>query len=525
MPTFNLLTEPWIPVIRDDGVLEEVNLRDMLRRAPELREIRDPLPTVEFGLYRLLTALVLDIFRLEDTRSLGELLEAGAFDAAVLERYFAQWGERFDLFHPQYPFLQYAGMEEKEDKPLAGLLPPIPSGTGVNHFYHQAEEDFAVSPAAAARLLTLVAPFMTAGGAGLSPSINGAPPWYVLIRGNTLFETLCLNCCTLPLQQAVEDAPPAWRDDRPPREGRATEASLLEALTWRPRRIRLLSGPAGQCALTGHETPVLVRTMKFTAGASCDFAWQDPAIPYRYGNKGPLPLRPQEGREIWRDTGPLAMLRHGDFESKEGKVRFERPTLVSQFEQLLDGDILPSRARLQLAVYGMRTDMKMKVFEWQAARLALPAALVQRKRLAEEAQRGMERADSVAYHLGQAIKRLAPREGKGNKQALETLIAESRRVYWADLHGAYEQLLSELNAVPHDEATIDTELAACRTHWDAAVQRIAHNVLKDAINDLDTNGAMLKRQVQARSNFNKNIWALFHPKDADTTSQEGGSHD
>src|SRR5437763_9774302 len=80
-PTFDLLKKRWIPVIRDDGVgkPDEVPLTQVLAEAHALREIRDPLPIVEFGLYRLLTALVMDIFEPQNTFDLADLLDLGAF--------------------------------------------------------------------------------------------------------------------------------------------------------------------------------------------------------------------------------------------------------------------------------------------------------------------------------------------------------------------------------------------------------------------------------------------------------------
>ncbi|MBL8065520.1 MAG: type I-E CRISPR-associated protein Cse1/CasA, partial [Chthonomonadaceae bacterium] len=67
-PTFNVLTEPWIPVIRLDGTRDELGILPCLEQAHELREIRDPSPIIEFGLYRLLVAFVLDALVMADKR-------------------------------------------------------------------------------------------------------------------------------------------------------------------------------------------------------------------------------------------------------------------------------------------------------------------------------------------------------------------------------------------------------------------------------------------------------------------------
>jgi hypothetical protein len=82
--------------------------------------------------------------------------------------------------------------------------------------------------------------------AGLSPSINGAPPWYALVQGRILFETLCLNCPVLSdlLPQAQGDAPPAWRNKTPvPPRGAAPEDLPGHHAPQRPGgRRRILRG-------------------------------------------------------------------------------------------------------------------------------------------------------------------------------------------------------------------------------------------------------------------------------------------
>ncbi|MBI3946595.1 MAG: type I-E CRISPR-associated protein Cse1/CasA [Armatimonadetes bacterium] len=516
MATFDLLSEPWIPVLGLDGRPDELGLRQVLHQAPRLREIRDPLPTVEFGLYRLLVALVMDIHPLRDIQGLADLLDAGQFDSERVDVYFQKWADRFDLFHPEHPFLQTAGMDADETKPLAGLLPPIPSGTGVLHFHHVKETDFGACPAAAARLLTTIPPFMTAGGAGLSPSINGAPPWYGLVVGESLFETLCLNCCVLDLPAASGDAPTAWRNDCPPKtQGRSTSASLLEALTWRPRRIHLIPGGSGRCSLTGADASTLVRTMRFSAGASCDFLWRDPSVPYRITTtKGPSPLRPQEGREVWRDIGPFALLRQADYKSEKGETSFERPPVVTQYTRLVDQDVRRREAPLSLRLYGMRTDMKMKVFEWQREQLPpIPYALLLAGAPGGEAQRAMDQGDSVAYYLKQAIKRAYPRQGAGNTKAFDTLVAAAQRRFWAELRPHYGTLLRTL-AQPTPEAEYDARRAAWRADWQQAVRSTGDHALEWAIGDLDTDADALRRLVEARRFFGGGVWSLLNPQAA-----------
>ena len=504
----------------NDGAPVELGLRDILLQAHQLRAISDPMPTVECGVLRLLVALVLDIFAPRDTSELAELLDAGEFDAEKIDAYFELHSERFDLFHSQWPFLQ-TPMESETKKPLAGLLSLIPSGTNALHFHHADENDLAVSPAAAARLLTTIAPFMTAGGAGLPPSINGAPPFYVLLQGDTVFETILLNCpadqSLLPQAKRAGDLP-LWRREEPVTAKDQREAGVLQSLTWAARRIQLLPGQGGRCALTGMESPVLVRAMKFAPGWSSRFeGWTDPHVPYRVSAEKVTVLRPQEERPLWRDAGPLGLLRQADYQAPAGqKFRFDRPAIVSQFADMIRRKELPPEQELRLNIYAMRTDLKMKVFEWHRAGLRLPLPLVLNGDFASYAQSEMDKADLVAYHIGRAIKRVYPREGAGNKAAFDDLIARAQRIFWDALEplylGAKDSLLEDLAQLKDAPESQREERIKS---WRKKVEHAGKDALNAAIEDLDADADALERQVGARNLFAFHVRNVLDPEAAE----------
>jgi CRISPR system Cascade subunit CasA len=507
MPTLDLQHSPWIPVREADGTVKETGLRDALICAHELHEIRDPLPIVEFGLYRLLVALVMDIYQFRDLRDLEELLETGCFDGKWIDAYFAENADRFDLFHAQYPFLQFADLKSEADKPLSGLLPPVPSGTNVNHFYHAHEQAFSVCPEAAARLLTTLAPFMTAGGAGLAPSINGAPPWYALMTGNTLFHTICLNCCVIPLSQG-NNGTPSWRRSGVFAQERRQSASLLEGLTWQPRRILLVPGDSGCCVLTGKYSDILISSMKFAPGAAAGFAWTDPNVAYRLDADSAKVLRPQEGKQIWRDVGPLALLHDEAHGQGNEKVKYARPRIVDQYADLYTDRFTKALVpeSLCFTLYGMRTDLKMKVFEWQRENLeALPAPLVLQEVFGAVAQEEINRAGKVDSGIARALKCAYPRDGKGNKKAFDARIEYARRRFWNALRSDYMALLADLAKA--DPERIDEEKKPLVARWKAQLKKLGRQVLEEAISDLDTEANMLLRtEVVVRNEFRK---ALF----------------
>lgn len=509
-PRFDTSKEPCVPVY-GDGFTEELSLRDALVRAHEFRGVRHELPTVEFGLYRLLVALMGDIFFVEpgvplNTQRLGGLLARGRFEAALVDEYFARY-PYFDLFEEDKPFLQIGRMQG-EEKPLANLLHPVPSGTNVNHFHHATEDKLAASPKAALGLLSTIAPFMTAGGAGLSPSINGAPPIYVLVRGRNLFETLCLNLYAAPLEFARTSGDvPSWRWRRDV-GGERFDAGYLESLTWMPRRIQLIPGAGGVCSVTGQVGDTLVRSMRFVAGDSTRFTWIDPNAVYRITDKGPLVLRMREERELWRDTAALALL--------EQSEEFKRPRVVNQLAMLMTDGYLEAGKALQLDLYALRTDMKMKVFEWQSETLALPAALVlgstKEAGFGLEAQGWLDKADSVAYYLKKSIQSAYPRDGKSNKNAFGSRITYSERQFWQRLRPEFDHLIGQLAALPSGGLA---ERDPLRAVWRKTVEKEARQAFDSATNDLDTDARALERVTRARRSLEGGLKRVFDPPPPD----------
>jgi CRISPR system Cascade subunit CasA len=504
-PSFDVSKEPCIPVIRN-GELEYVSLRDALVNAHEYLEIQNPLLTVEFGLYRLLIALMGDIFFVEQGKSLntvylGELLKQGKFDASRIDKYFAKYAgteeNRFDLFSETHPFIQTANMSGK-DKSLAGLFHPLPSGTNSTHFHHGSEEDFVVSPMAGLWLLSTIAPFMTAGGAGLSPSINGAPPIYVLIRGTNLFQTLCLNFCTVPLDvEPLANDIPAWRSNRAAGSERAG-SGYLEALTWRPRQVQFKPDRSGRCSITGNQTPILIRVMKFIAGDSTRFDWRDPNCAYRFTDDGAIICRVREGRVLWRDTAPLTL------QKKERKIA-ARPKVLDQLEKLhLKQD------EIQIQLFGLRTDMKMKIFEWQREKLTLPMSLLQNAVVfEEEIQLWLSQAESSAFSFRIAIKNAYPRDGQGNKSAFQTRIDYSERLYWNKIRQDFDGLIRQLSKLETSNIEIRQPL---REQWRKTLERQARAAFETAANDLDINNHALERIVRARRGLEIGLKRVFDPK-------------
>lgn len=530
MASFDLLTEPWIPAVARDGTVQEYGLLPLLSQAHNLVGVVDPAPPIQLGLYRLLIAFVMAALNIQDLEDLEKRIQGGPLDAKELSHYVNDIGrDRFDLFDPLHPFLQsppVAG-DDTRVKSVAELFFHLPTGTNVTHFYHMRADQHAISPAVCARGLCAIAPFMTAGGAGYSPSINGTPPWYVLIRGDTLLQTLLLNC--YPPREADLAGPvgPAWAssDSLTPKKVVGCD-SLLEGLTWRPRQIRFIPGSGGVCTYSGKESPVLVRQMVYGPGHKFNgtLAWVDPQVAYAESDKGRFPLRPREDHPIWRDTGPLLLLRKEDYESEKGHVRFARPLVVDQF-RLLKRNRSLERDRPELVdAYGLRAD-KAKVFEWHFERLSLLPGLLENPRAGAQAQFALNLADSVAHALRTSLKHLYPRAGEGNQLAMDQTIQSAQTAFWSRLRRHFEaRFLPTLSRqVPGDLQAETTLLRG----WQDAVRQEGWQSLDEAIGPLDTGAAALRRQVEARGQFAGALSKLLSPADdnkkSKTTRKKVGS--
>lgn len=98
--SFNVLTQPWIPVLERNGTTKEAGLMEVLEQAHIFRGIQDSSPMVEYSVYRFLIVFLMDMLRLEDEEALDELLEEGRFDPDIIHDYVDQCqkeGVSFDL--------------------------------------------------------------------------------------------------------------------------------------------------------------------------------------------------------------------------------------------------------------------------------------------------------------------------------------------------------------------------------------------------------------------------------------------
>lgn len=383
--SYQLLEEPWIPVVDLAGEKKLLGIRTLLEQAHLLREISDPSPLVEYGLYRLLVVFLMDALRPEDEYDLTDLLKAGQFPMETVEQYISTCqseGVTFDLFDRERPFLQTPFNEawDKQVKPASVLDYTVPSGNNHVHFDHRHSEEISFSYGQAARFLPAVQLFCTAGAQGYPSGMNGAPPYYAIIQGKNLFETLT-NSLLLQadIQMGFDDPPVIWRSDLPvePKKSVA-QTSWLYGMLFPARRVLLIP----------EEESETVQQVYLSQGMNCMAAalWTDPHVAYRVNDKGRFPLRPNQEKAIWRNLHEL---------TAPGSV----PQIAEQYKQYIAA---PGRSLLHVLLYGVQTDQASYIAVFRHD-LQLPAAIIENAEASDLIREEIEWSEKLARALRSAI--------------------------------------------------------------------------------------------------------------------------
>ena len=240
--------------------------------------------------------------------------------------------------------------------------------------------------------------------------------------------------------------------------------------------------------------------MRFEKGDSTRLLWLDPNLGYRYEGEKVTPVRMRASRPLWRDAGPLALLTDKQHGTNECKVSFRRPDAIhSAFE------LHKTESTLDINVYGVRTDMKMKVFEWAKTRWSIPSNLGQSSRLGHLANNEIELAAQAEFALRNGIRALYPRGGEGNKSALGTTIDRCLRSYWQHLEYKFESLLSAFSAMDPDAPDDPALIRSTAQAWRDSILYIAKKQFELAAQDLDADSDALKRQVEARGKLHARL--------------------
>jgi CRISPR system Cascade subunit CasA len=407
-PTFNLIEEHWIPVLRTGEHLPvERSIRQALREMKDTDRLACDPPIIEAAILRLLLAIVIDaVDDVPRSRADAEEAATEGFDLGRIDAYLDAHRDRFDLFDPVVPFGQVAGLATTKGavKPVSLLSCTLPTGNGVPLFVPIDDADrLTFVPAEAARWLLTCQLFD--GGAIKSGAIGdpvvrqgkttGNPPaiggqfCVTVAEGRTLADTLTVNIPYIPDGLARDDAP-WWRRDPPTAAWESRRPfGILDQLTWQSRRIRLehdQDGTVTGCVVTAGD-----RSEGFT-----ESRYVEPHATLRYTKRGDTwrPASFRAAKSAWRELDALIATTEAEQPADGDRLT---TTPLQQYPEKFEALDIP----ITVALYGVEYDSnRASVTDLIADRVALPAsALLQSSRSRMLLTRIVRDADELRHGL------------------------------------------------------------------------------------------------------------------------------
>ncbi|MFH9134738.1 type I-E CRISPR-associated protein Cse1/CasA [Streptomyces sp. NPDC017524] len=496
VPSFDLVSRPWLPVQYEDGATGELSLRDVFARAGEVRRLVGDLPTQELALLRLLLAILYDAFDEAEGRSGGapaqledwEALRHAPDSFEIVTGYLDRHRHRFDLLHPERPFFQVAGLhtQKHEVASLNRIVADVPNGEAFFSMRRPGVDRLGL--AEAARWLVHTHAYDSSGiksgmegdarvkggkvypqGVGWVGGLGG-----VFAEGASLRETLLLNL--IPTDEDILASEPkadlpVWRRETPPGPGVMEgdpsvprPAGPRDLYTWQSRRLLLhTEGSDVIGVVLGYGDPLAPANRQKTEPMT---GWRrSPAQEKKLGR--PLIYLPRQhdpDRAAWRGLASLLYAQREDGDTTgRGTDRSRPPGIVRWLALLSTEGVLPKgsliRTRLVGAVYGTQQSVVDEVVDDS---IALPVVLLHQDRrlhgaVAVDAVAEAERAVSALGHLAGNLARAS-----GSEAGPATTTARDQG--FGALDGPYRRWLGDLAE--------DTDLERARAAWRATVRLI-----------------------------------------------------
>jgi CRISPR system Cascade subunit CasA len=396
-PAFNLLDEPWIPVRTIAGEVREVSLTQAILEADRIATLAETSPPNLIALYRLLLAV---LHRALTTHH-GPWKDADrarwyreGLPEAPIRAYLEQWRERFWLFHPEYPFMQVAGLTDAPEtqgklKPWTQACLEGASGNAPVVFDHALDDSPSTIPRALACRNLLGALQFTPGGLvktvrdsdKAGPLANTAA---ALPTGPTLGRTLLVGLHP-PSRAGLEDLP-AW--ERPPpgiaelRAAPRLASGPNDRYTRQTRAVLLVPEDIDEC----------IRHIRYAAGLALeeDANAPDPMACYRVTKDGKaIRVSFSEGRALWRELPALV---------PDPTGKFNQPAAILAWATNLRDRLGQQDAPVPVLVAGLASD-QAKLLRWRVEQLDLPLALLVDPDAAAELRAQIRGAEDFFFRL------------------------------------------------------------------------------------------------------------------------------
>ena len=505
----NLITDPWIPVIRKDGPDKIMPWQTAETENPVI-EINAPRPDFQGALYQFLIGLLQTCFAPEDEDAWKECWEKiPAPDE--LKAAFEKVKDAFELDNPDGPaFLQDYDLMDGEHKKIAALLIEAPGGKtlkdNLDHFVKRDQINRLCSSCTATALFTLQtnAP---SGGSGHRVGLRGGGPLTTLIVSKTtaasLWKKLWLNVLDqeeIPGAEPMESSVMPWlgATHLSEKKGAITTPSDVHALQmyWgMPRRIRLVKNEgSGKCDLCGEQATSLYkgyRTKKH--GINYDGPWVHPLTPYRFDPKKknfPLSLKGQKGGLGYRHWLGLAL--------QDAEMGDKAATIVQVFNDERGRSLFNSHSA-SLWCFGYDMD-NMKARCWYDSRFPI-FALNDRQRinLVDWAGELIRAAREVVKILRSEVKSAwfhRPGDVKGDMSIID-------QQFWQVTEPDFYQLLDKLAKLTDETRMAPPEIYLS---WFQTLEKSVFQIFEKATLESTPEHLDLKRIIYAQQTLRKKFY-------------------
>ncbi|MDQ0455718.1 type I-E CRISPR-associated protein Cse1/CasA [Rhizobium paknamense] len=509
MSVFNLLRDPWIPVVTACGRMREIAPAGLTEGIGGDAIVDLAWPRADFRAagMEFLVGLLTTVFCPEGNSAWARWWNAPP-SPQVLAEGFAAFERAFDLDGEGPRFLQDGGDLGTETSPVSGLLIEQPgANTEKNNadLFVKRGGVTVLSRKAAAIALYALQSFAPSGGAGHRTGLRGGGPLTTLVLPpqadagrQTLWHLLWLNVVPLfdmdavgaPLDKPQKTFPwlgPTRISDKGGVETTFNDMHPAQCFWGMPRRIRLDFEPNRDglpCALTGIVDDVILRSYRTRPYGVNYQAVPHPLTPFYRVKPGsePLPVHPQPGSISYRNWPNFTQSRADGTREPAQCVR-------------VAGARIKGQTRLRLCGYDM-DNMKARGFVEAEMPLFFCSSQQKQTRLEGLVAALVEAASEVSRLMLSQMK--AARGGDG---AELDVIRES---FWAETEGAFFALLASAVArfEARHEAEEDTETAASlASEWlentlrPAALAIFDRHVRADAVmvnaNDLNAMRALV----------------------------------
>ncbi len=502
----NLITDPWIPVIRQNQQPDVIAPWQIVETDNPVVEIAAPRPDFQGALYQLLIGLLQTAFAPEDEDQWEEYWQAPPV-ATELEAQLQQLAFAFELENSEgAAFLQDSDLPDADNKPISTLLIDAPGENAIkknsDHFVKRNHVEKLCSSCTAIALFTLQtnAP---AGGQGIRVGLRGGGPLTTLIvtkaATSTLWQKLWLN---VQNQEELASAKtldarvfPWLGKTRLSEKGQITtpiDVHPLHAYWGMPRRIRITDkihdADCDVCGKTAVELYQNIKTKNF--GTNYDGAWVHPLTPYRFDlNNAKSPLS-QKGRKAgfgYQYWLGLAM---------QDEDTGDKAASVVQFYNQERGRQLSDRGHAGLWCFGYDMD-NMKARCWYESRFPLYyLSDVQRTNLTRWAKELIDAAKEAVKLLRSEVKAAwfrRPEDAKGDMSQIDAQ-------FWQATEADFYQLLEQLALLPAETGLAPSGIYAS---WFATLQKQLFAVFENATLAVTPEDLDLKRIILAKNNLGK----------------------